>query len=229
MDATAFDLAGCCVGIVERDRMIDGRAVREGDAIVGLASNGLHANGFSLVRALVAQWDIDLARPYQEQLHLTLGPDAAAVAMAAEPEHALATVGEVLLAPTRIYARAVLGLRNHLDARGQELRGVAHITGGGLHGNVARALPAELGARLDPARWRAPSVMRLFGALGGLQDDELRATFNGGLGMVVVVATEAVDTAIGWLSTEGIDAQLVGRVVPVREPDGARYAEGPLV
>ena len=228
MEATAFDLAGCCVGIVERDRMIDGHGAKAGDAIVGLASSGLHANGFSLVRALIAQWDLDLARPYQEQLYLTLGPEASVAAMTAEPQHALATVGEVLLAPTRIYARALLRLREHLNASGHDLHGMAHVTGGGLPGNVPRALPADLGARLDPARWRAPSVMRLFGALGGLQDDELRATFNGGLGMVVVVAPEAVEETIASLSAEGIDASLVGRVVGATEPDGSRYAEGPL-
>jgi phosphoribosylformylglycinamidine cyclo-ligase len=228
MDPTAFDLAGCCVGVVERDRMIDGSAAEPGDSIVGLAATGLHANGFSLVRSLIAQWDLGLGRPYQELLHLTLGAGAAAASMNAEPEHELATLGEVLLAPTRIYARSILGLRDALGGAGHDLHGVAHITGGGLPGNVARALPPHIGARLDPARWRMPSVMRLLAALGGLADDEVRATFNGGLGMVVIVAPEAVDPTLSFIAGEGIEARIVGKVVPVETLGGGRYAEGPL-
>jgi phosphoribosylformylglycinamidine cyclo-ligase len=228
MDPTAFDLAGCCVGVVERDRLIDAGAVEPGDAIVGLSASGLHSNGYSLVRSLLAQWDLDLARPYQEQLHLSLGTSAAAAAIRDEPEHALATLGEVLLAPTRIYARPILALREALVAAGHDLKGIAHITGGGLPGNVPRALPKHLGARLDPTTWRTPSVMRLMGALGGLADDELRGTFNGGLGMVVVVPPKAAPATIERLAADGIRAAVVGTVVPVAELDGARYAEAPL-
>jgi phosphoribosylformylglycinamidine cyclo-ligase len=228
MDASDFDMAGCCVGVVERERMIDGRAARAGDAIIGLEASGLHANGYSLVRSLIAQWGLDLGRPYQEQLHRSLGTEAAAATISAEPEHALATIGDVLLTPTRIYARQVLALRERLGAAGHDLRGVAHITGGGLPGNVPRALPADLGARLDPLRWRMPSVMRLMGALGGLADDELRATFNGGLGMVVVVAPEAIEATMTSLETDGIPAAVVGEVVPAGRIADARYEEGPL-
>jgi phosphoribosylformylglycinamidine cyclo-ligase len=228
MDPTAFDLAGCCVGVVERDRLIDAGAVEPGDAIVGLAASGLHSNGYSLVRSLLAQWDLDLARPYQEQLHLSLGTSAAAAAIRDEPEHALATLGEVLLAPTRIYARPILALREALVAAGHDLKGIAHITGGGLPGNIPRALPKHLGARLDPTTWRTPSVMRLMGALGGLADDELRGTFNGGLGMIVVVSPGAAPATIERLAVDGIRAAVVGTVVPVAELDGARYAEAPL-
>ena len=153
MDADAFDLAGFCVGVVERDRLIDGTAVRAGDAIVGLAASGLHANGYSLVRALVAQWDLDLLAPVPGAApSQRSGRTRRPARSGAEPEHALATLGEVLLAPTRIYARAVLGLRAALVEAGHDLRGVAHITGGGLPGNVPRALPPDLGARLDPDR-----------------------------------------------------------------------------
>jgi phosphoribosylformylglycinamidine cyclo-ligase len=227
MDPTSFDLAGCCVGVVERDRLIDGSAAQAGDAIVGLASNGLHANGFSLVRSLLAQWDLDLARPYQEQLLLTLGSDGAAATIAAEPQHGLATLGEVLLAPTKIYVRQVLALRDTLNDLGTDIRGLAHITGGGLPGNVPRALPPELGAQLDPRRWRLPSVMRLLGALGGLDDAELRATFNGGIGMVVVVAPEAVDATISSIEAGGTVATVIGEVVPADRLDGSRYGEVP--
>jgi phosphoribosylformylglycinamidine cyclo-ligase len=181
MEPGEFDLAGFCVGLVERDELLDGSTARPGDAILGLPSSGLHANGYSLVRGLITRWDLDLVRPYQEQLHLTLGADPAAAAIAAEPEHALATLGEVLLTPTRIYAGVLLGVRRALRAAGHDLRGIAHVTGGGLPGNVPRALPDGLTARLDPTRWRTPSVIRLVGALAGMDDAELRATFNGGL------------------------------------------------
>jgi phosphoribosylformylglycinamidine cyclo-ligase len=228
MDPTAFDLAGCCVGVVERDRLIDGTAAEPGDVVIGLASNGLHSNGYSLVRSLIARWDLDLTRPYQEQLHLSLGTSPAAAAIRDEPEHGLATLGEVLLAPTRIYARSLLALREALVATGHDLKGLAHITGGGLPGNVHRALPSHLGARLDPTTWRTPSVMRLMGALGGLDDQELRGTFNGGLGMILVVAPDAADAAIEHLSADGIKAAVVGDVVTADSLGGARYAEGSL-
>jgi phosphoribosylformylglycinamidine cyclo-ligase len=221
----AFDLAGCCIGVVERSRVIDGSTVRPGDVIVGLASSGLHANGFSLVRGLLAQYDIPLDRAYQEQLRRTLGDAATDAALAAEPAHAMATVGEVLLTPTRIYARSILAAREVAP-----IAGLAHITGGGLPGNVPRALPDDLGARLDPARWRMPSVMRLMGALGGLEDDELRATFNGGLGMIVVTPPDAatVSALLASFARDGIEAAIVGEVVASGDTGGARYAEGPL-
>jgi phosphoribosylformylglycinamidine cyclo-ligase len=228
MDPTLFDLAGCCVGVVERELLLDGSAARAGDAIIGVPSSGLHSNGFSLVRGLLARWDLGLERPYQEQLTRTLGGEATAAAMAAEPERALATLGEVLLTPTRIYARGLLVARATLLAAGQDLRGIAHITGGGLPGNVPRALPEGLGARLDPVRWRMPSVMRLVGALGGLGDDEIRATFNGGLGMVLVVAPSAIDATLTALRDAGMDAAVVGEVVATDRLGGARYMEGAI-
>jgi phosphoribosylformylglycinamidine cyclo-ligase len=223
----AFDLAGCCVGVAERDRLLDVASVEAGDAVIGLAASGLHSNGFSLVRALVQQYDLDLARPYQEQLRRSLGEPGTAASIAAEPAHALATLGEVLLAPTRIYARAVLGLRDALDEAGFELRSLAHITGGGLVGNVPRALPDHLGARLDPGRWPVPSVLRLIAELGGITDPELRATFNGGLGMVAIIPAAGVGLAIASLAAVNVSAWRVGEVCPAGEL-GSRYAEGPI-
>jgi len=228
MEAGEFDLAGFCVGIVERDRMLDGSAVRPGDAILGLASSGLHANGYSLVRALLAEYDLDLAEPYQARLLRTLGDAVADAVLATEPGLELATLGEVLLTPTRVYAGTLLRLRASLEAAGHDLRALAHVTGGGLPGNVPRALPQGLGARLDPAAWPLPSVARLFGALGGLEDDELRATFNWGLGMVAVVAPEAVAPALALLETEGVAAWRVGTVEELGSLGGRRYVEGPL-
>ena len=223
-----FDLAGFCVGVVERDRLLDGTQARAGDAILGLAASGLHANGYSLVRALLAERGIRLDEPYQALVRRTLGDTAADGELADEAASALATLGEVLLAPTRIYAPAILALRSGLEARGSELRGVAHVTGGGLPGNVPRMLGPRLGARLDPARWTMPSVQRWLGALGGVEDDELRATFHGGLGMVVAVPPDAVEPAVELLGGAGVAACVVGEVVPVEQLDGARYAEGTL-
>jgi len=220
MEPGTFDLAGTCIGIVERSEVLDGTAAQPGDIILGLPSSGLHANGFSLVRALLAQWDIPLDRPYQEQLARSLGDAGRDEALALEPGHALATVGDVLLTPTRIYARQILAARAAVRAAGHDLRGVAHVTGGGLPGNIPRALPQDLGARVHPDRWPMPSVMRLFGALGGIGDPELRATFNGGIGMVVIVGPEAVEFAVAALP----GAIVIGTVAPVAEL-GGRYVE----
>ncbi len=223
MEPGTFDLAGTCIGIVERDELIDGTAARAGDAVFGLPASGLHSNGFSLVRGLLAERGIPLERPYQEQLSLTLGDRGRDVALAAEPEHALASLGEVLLTPTRIYARRVLEVRRTLRSAGHDLRGIAHVTGGGLPGNAPRAVPDDLGIRLDPMLWPMPSVMRLLGALGGMESTELRATFNGGLGMVFVVGHSAIDA----VRASAPEAVLVGEVALTSEL-GGRYVEAPL-
>jgi phosphoribosylformylglycinamidine cyclo-ligase len=228
MAADAFDLAGAAIGVVERSRMIDGSAVRAGDAIVGLASSGLHSNGYSLVRALVSQWELSLAEPYQVRLRRTLGDAATDEALARAPHEAMATLGDTLLTPTRIYARALLRVRAALVDRGWDLRGLAHITGGGLPGNVPRALPDGLGARIDPARWAMPSVIRLVGALGGMADDELRATFNGGIGMIAVVSPDAVPATIATFGANDVEATLIGEVVGIDTVGGSRYVEAPL-
>lgn len=228
MAADAFDLAGTAIGVVERSRAIDASAVRAGDAIVGIASSGLHANGYSLVRSLVAEWELDLAEPYQARLRRTLGDGPTDAALLRRPGEAMATLGEVLLTPTLVYARPLLAVREVLATRAWDLHGLAHITGGGLPGNVPRAIPDGLAARLDPARWVMPSVMQLIGALGGLDDAELRATYNGGLGMIAVLPGEAVPTAIAALAEHGLEGLLVGEVVDAATLDGARYAEAPL-
>ena len=214
-----FDLAGFCVGVVERDRLIDGSKVVAGDRLIGLASSGLHSNGYSLVRRILADSGLDLGEGYAELLGRICGPD-----VVAEPEHAEVSLGEVLLTPTRIYAQSILRLRKRLCEAGADLRGVAHITGGGLPGNVPRLLGEGLGARIHPSAWPMPSIMRLLGALGGLSDAELRSTFNGGLGMVIAVPAEAVETAICSLDDDGLEAWPVGEVVGI-DAGGPRYAE----
>jgi len=228
MEADEFDLAGTAIGVVERARAIDGLATRAGDAILGLAASGLHANGYSLVRALVAQWGLDLTEPYQARLRRTLGDAARDGALEVAPQESMATLGEVLLTPTRIYARAVLAARAAIAGAGWDVHGLAHVTGGGLPGNVPRALGPGLAARLDPGRWRLPSVMRLLGALGGLDDAELRSTFNGGLGMVVVLPPDAVATAVAAFAAAGTEATLVGEVVDAATVGGVRYVEAAL-
>lgn len=214
-----LDLAATCVGVVERDDVIDGSAVRAGDVLVGLAASGLHSNGFSLVRRLVAEAGLHLDAPYAGILA------AHAAGVVSEPEHAGACLGDVLLTPTRIYARTVLAMRASVRAAGADVHGIAHVTGGGLPGAVPRIVPDGLAARIHPAAWPMPSVMRLLGTLGGIDDAELRATFNGGLGMVVAVPAAAVDAALAAAAEAGIAAFIAGEIVPAADLGAARYVE----
>jgi phosphoribosylformylglycinamidine cyclo-ligase len=219
MEPGEFDLAGFCVGVVERDRLLDGTAARAGDALIGIASSGLHSNGFSLVRRIVVDEGLDLGEGYAALVRRILGPETTP-----EPETARRSLGELLLTPTRIYSQAILRLRRRLTDAGADLRGVAHITGGGLPGNVPRVLPEGLGARVHPGNWPMPSVMRLLGAAGGLSDAELRSTFNGGLGMVCVVPAGAVEETISCLEDDGLEAWHVGEIAAA-DAGGPRYLE----
>lgn len=219
MEPGEFDLAGFCVGVVERDRLLDGTAARAGDALIGIASSGLHSNGFSLVRRIVVDEGLDLGEGYAALVRRILGPETTP-----EPETARRSLGELLLTPTRIYSQAILRLRRRLTDAGADLRAVAHITGGGLPGNVPRVLPDGLGARVHPGNWPMPSVMRLLGAAGGLSDAELRSTFNGGLGMVCVVPAGAVEETISCLEDDGLEAWHVGEVAAA-DAGGPRYLE----
>ena len=218
MEPDEFDLAGFCVGVVERDRILDGTAARAGDALVGIASSGLHSNGYSLVRQILADARVDLGEDYAELAGRYLGPHTPP-----EPGTEGLSLGAMLLAPTLIYAKSILALRACLVANGFELHGVAHVTGGGLPGNVPRILPEGLGARLHPSSWPLPSIMRLLGVLGGLSEAELRSTFNGGLGMVLAVPRPAVEEALCCLEDSGLRAWHVGEVVEAGS--GGRYSE----
>jgi phosphoribosylformylglycinamidine cyclo-ligase len=221
-----FDLAGFCVGVVEREDLIDRPTGRPGDVLIGLEASGLHANGYSLVRSLVAERDLDLGAPYLEFVRRTLGEQELERVSADEPDHVMASLGDVLLTPTRVYAPHLLALREGLRARGLAVRGYAHVTGGGLPGNVPRALPEGAAARLDPSRWPVPAVIRYMAALGGLDPAEMRAIFNGGIGMVAVVEPGATQPAIDLLAERGVRAWQVGEVVEARGP--VRYEEAPL-
>jgi phosphoribosylformylglycinamidine cyclo-ligase len=221
-----LDLAATCVGVVERGDLLDGSAVAAGDLLVGLAASGLHSNGFSLVRRIVEEAGLDLEARFADVL--------AAAASGSAPEPALADrpLAEVLLEPTRVYARALLAIRAAVRAGGAgdpgpglDLHGIAHVTGGGLPGNVPRIVPAGLAARVHPGRWAVPSAMRLLGALGGLADEELRATFNGGIGIVVAVPPAVREAVVAAATGEGIEAIVIGEVVPAAAAGGRRYVE----
>ena len=225
MAPDAFDLAGFCVGIVERSDLLDGSTAEAGDRVIGIASSGLHANGFSLVRALVERNRLSLAMPFRDLVEHTLGSAAATSLAAEEPSVAASTLGEVLLTATRIYARDVLELRSALKTRGLRLSGLAHITGGGLPGNLPRAVGPELGIRLRPESWPLPAIFRVMASLGDLSGAELRATFNAGIGMAAVVEPGAADQALGWLAERGLRAWKIGEVQPAAELGPGRYAE----
>jgi phosphoribosylformylglycinamidine cyclo-ligase len=229
LEPGGFDLAGTCIGVVERADLLDGRQVRAGDLIVGLSASGLHANGYSLVRQVTAESGLTLDQPYQAALRVGLDVAGGEARAEAEADLRLATLGDVLLAPTRIYARAVLRARSALRAHGLDLHGAAHITGGGLPGNLPRALPEAFAAAVDPRRWPLPSVMRLVGALGGLDDQEIRATFNGGIGMALVVPNDerALDAVLAGLRADGCPGTVIGAAVAAG-PGEPRYREADL-
>ena len=216
MEPDAFDLAGFCVGLVERDELIDGRGARAADAVIGLASSGLHANGYSLVRALLARYELNLHQPYDELLALHGVEDGDDVG---------ATLGEELLTPTRLYAPAVLDLADTLRSRGLRLAGLAHVTGGGLAANLPRAVSPDLGIRLALGSWPAPPIFDLLARLGGLDGAEMRATFNCGVGMAAVVEPAAADTAVELLHGHGIAAWPIGELRPADELGPGRYTE----
>ncbi len=180
-----YDLAGFCVGVVERERIIDGTRVRAGDAIIGLASSGPHSNGFSLIRRLLA--------------------DSGA---GATTRVGSARLVDLLMAPTRIYVKPLLEL-----AATVEVHGFAHITGGGLTDNIPRVLPDGLGARLDATAWQRAPVWDWIRTSGRIKDAEMHRTFNCGIGMVVVLAPSEVDAALGLLRAAGEQASVIGEVV----------------
>ena len=179
-----YDIAGFMVGAVERDGIIDGSRVAEGDALLGLPSSGLHTNGYSLVRHIVASHELR----WDEVLPGTDAP-----------------LADLLLEPHRSYLRAVHELRERYD-----VRALAHITGGGLIDNVARVLPDGLSAEIDRQRWQPPRVFTALQQVGGIHPDEMWRTFNMGIGMVVVVpASDAVAAS----EAAGLPVVSIGRVV----------------
>jgi phosphoribosylformylglycinamidine cyclo-ligase len=183
-----YDLAGFCVGIVEKDAIIDGRDIVAGDSLIGIASSGLHSNGFSLVRRILAAT-----------------PDAPGRILDDRP------LIEHLLTPTRIYVRTVLAL-----LKKARIKGIAHITGGGLTENVPRVLPRGLGVSLDTRSWSYPPIFQWLASVG-VAPAEMRRTFNCGIGMVLIVSPGSVESVLGELAASGERAFAIGEVVPDAE------------
>jgi phosphoribosylformylglycinamidine cyclo-ligase len=182
-----YDLAGFAVGVVDRARIIDGSNIADGDRVIGVASSGLHSNGFSLARkALLESAGLDLA---------------ARVAPLQVP------LGEELLRPTRIYVKTVLALAAELP-----VKGVAHITGGGITENLPRVVPDGLQVRIDPTRWIPPPIFGLIQAHGNVAPDEMFRVFNMGVGLAIIVAPDAVDAALHRLIDLGERASVIGEI-----------------
>jgi phosphoribosylformylglycinamidine cyclo-ligase len=179
-----YDLAGFCVGVVEKDAIIDGSGIRAGDAVIGLASSGAHSNGYSLIRKLLAQAQ-------------------------ANPRTMLdgRSLYERLLAPTRIYVKSLLELIRSLP-----VRGLAHITGGGLSDNVPRVLPEGLEVVLERHRWHRDPLFDWLERTGRIERAEMYRTFNCGIGMVVILPAPGVEAALALLRAQGETATLIGEV-----------------
>ena len=178
-----YDLAGFTVGAVERDQMIDGSAIEDGDAVIALASSGPHSNGYSLIRKVLER--------------------------AGDAEIDGLPAAERLLAPTKIYVKPILALVQDIA-----VKGLAHITGGGITENIPRVLPEGLAVEVDTSTWQQGPVFDFLQEHGAIETAEMRRTFNCGVGMVVVVSDSVADEAIGQLEAQGASAWRIGRVVP---------------
>jgi phosphoribosylformylglycinamidine cyclo-ligase len=185
-----FDLAGFCVGVVEKDAILDGRKVGVGDAVIGLASSGPHSNGYSLIRKIVEVGGHDLGQAFENS-----------------------TLGATLLAPTRIYVKPLLALMQTLP-----VHALAHITGGGLLENIPRVLPPGSAVRLERKAWSRPAIFDWLQREGGIADLEMHRTFNCGIGMVVIVPAAQASAALAQLRAAGESPALIGEVIA--QPDG---------
>jgi phosphoribosylformylglycinamidine cyclo-ligase len=186
-DPNEYDLAGFAVGLVEKDRIIDGKSIAVGDVVIGLTSSGPHSNGYSLIRKVIAQSSADLFEPFEDGR----------------------TLGQAFLEPTRIYVRPVLEILTKV-----QVKGVAHITGGGLTENIPRVLPDEVCAQLEASRWPRPRIFDWLKRHGNLEDAEMNRTFNCGIGMTLVVAQADAKATIDALASLGVEAFEIGSIVP---------------
>jgi len=183
-----YDLAGCIVGIVERDRVVTGESIEPGDAVIGLASNGLHTNGYSLARHILFE-------------------TAGLTPLNTPPQLAGRSIGDVLLDPHRCYASAVLPLLERFH-----IKGMAHITGGGFYDNIPRILPSDCSVTVDRRLWTVPPIFTYIQELGNVPDHEMYRTFNMGIGMVIICRREEAMEIITELSLAGETAALIGEV-----------------
>ena len=181
-----YDLAGFCVGVVDRDKMIDKTTMRPGDVVIGLASSGVHSNGFSLVRKVFENWDMAAPRP-------ELGGKS---------------LYEALIVPTRIYVKPVLALLEKVS-----VRGISHITGGGFYENVPRSIPQGLCARIRKDAVKTPAIFDLIAKAGSIPERDMFNTFNMGVGMTIVVPAEQADEALRILNDAGAEASVLGEIV----------------
>jgi phosphoribosylformylglycinamidine cyclo-ligase len=188
-----FDMAGFCTGVVERDRVVTGEHVQVGDAVIGLASSGVHSNGYSLVRKIVF--------------------DAAGLTVHDTVPELGTTVGEALLTPTRLYVRPVRRLLDHYPVKKRVIRGLANVTGGGLPDNLARILPPGRRARIRPGSWTVPPVFGWMQRLGNVADAEMRKVFNLGVGFCVVCSPHFADSIVKQLESDGVSAWRIGEIV----------------
>jgi phosphoribosylformylglycinamidine cyclo-ligase len=187
LDPDDYDVAGAATGVVEADRLLGPGRVRPGDVVLAMGSSGLHSNGYSLVRHVLlnnAGWALD--------------KDVDVLGR---------TLGEELLEPTRIYAKACLDL-----AKDDRVHAMSHVTGGGLAANLERVLPVELGVSIDRGTWSLPPVFSLVAQVGKVSREDLEATLNCGVGMVAMLEADAADAAIGVLAAHGIPAWVAGQV-----------------
>ncbi|MCU7836993.1 MAG: phosphoribosylformylglycinamidine cyclo-ligase [gamma proteobacterium symbiont of Taylorina sp.] len=179
-----YDLAGFCVGIVEKDQIIDGSKVKEGDILLGLASSGPHSNGYSLIRKVIEVSGAELNSEFDGS-----------------------TLGERLLEPTRIYVKSLLSLHNEI-----EIHSLSHITGGGLLENLPRVMPENTCAQIDGSSWNRPAVFDWLQEQGNIETMEMYRTFNCGIGMVVVVASEDKEKALTILQQSGETVFTLGKI-----------------
>jgi phosphoribosylformylglycinamidine cyclo-ligase len=200
-----IELVGFGVGVVERDRVIDGSGISQGDAVLGLASSGCHSNGYSLVRSIVAD-----------------GTAAGRIDLRAENAELNTSVAAALLAPTRIYVKSLLNVMRDFT-----IKGMAHVTGGGFPGNVPRILPKGVRARIDPSAWPRPPVFALLQREGGISEEEMLRVFNCGIGMVLVVPCEQRSDILDRLRALGERAYHIGEV-EAKQPDDSALLFGPL-
>lgn len=192
-----YDLAGFCVGIVEKDSLIDGSLIEEDDVVIGIASSGLHSNGFSLVRKIVLEIaGLKVDDPLEE-----FGQ----------------TVGEVLLTPTRIYAQPIRRVLRHYTVK-NVVHGIAHVTGGGIPENLERILPENVTAILDRDSWEVPPVFKWLQQLGEVDDEEMDRVFNQGIGLIVVVSSYYAESIQRNLKRQGLPSWMIGSI---RSGDGS--------
>lgn len=186
MPEDEYDVAGFCVGIAERDGLVSGGAIEEGDAVIGLPSSGVHSNGFSLIRKLIRECGLDLGATYPPLCR---------------------PLCDELLVPTKIYAKPVLELCRRLPPKG-----MAHITGGGFVENLPRILPGGLSAAVDPDAWERPPVFDFIRERAGISEAEMFGIYNMGIGMALVTAAGRADETIGILAAAGEKAAKIGSV-----------------